>query len=1206
MRGTAYQIWLIILGVVITAMFSAFLYKELFPEYKTYQKDYIALEEFRSTYSGSPSPPFQKGVKQIVMEKQDKGPADIDRCTSCHVAVQIPHFSKTKVATDINGNMIIDDEGFPVQVPNENYIFTKLDEKIAELEKTSPKEAAHLKELKKSQKVLAAHPLLGRETRPFEYHPIDDYGCTVCHNGNGRALTTDKAHGPVFDEEYEPAFLGPKREFLEKDPENDPPFAHIFNDKPEDYLLFQTTPIYVEGLIEAKCIQCHVGSKTDVEKTRNAIQTGFEHDQKALQTLLSVGKKIEEKGVDQTVVELTRALDDPSLTEDERKSINSQIVFLQKVGKGAKKIIDTQVLDLKNSQKEKILSSAGANVLAKVTSEIDRMTTHFKRGESLFLSQGCYACHRIEGRSRGGVGPDLTNEGKSYPWFVKESISWPQADLKTSTMPNFRLDHAELEDLVTYLLGQMGRPESVSEVDWKTRIAKWDGGEKLPWEKEINPVNLRDVRYGMTVFAEQGCAACHRLKGFESNLAYVDPKDKEWFRSTFPEEISGKELVKAIQENQKGIEKKLKKDPSKNGILEEIEARNPGLLESFYTNFKFAGRALKQNQEILSDVLMMYIQEYGLGRLIGPRPNWSGIYRTDEWLIGHFRKPSHHTPYSIMPVFPFDDSKFYALTYMLDVLALKNAVELRKDWEQNGFDPALAYQTLCSQCHGEYLHGNGPVAEWIYPIPKNLRNADFLRNYTKENVIFSLTHGIKGTPMPPWGEVASDKPFENSHPVLNKNQIHQLVDWIFSSLSGGSLIKSAEDVPKWQYEPDDAIREMKQEGNELKSGKPPENLHLYELEPGYQSMLSCPDLPYLAALEPIPTSLIHQYFDRIPNPEPDAKKDFYYIKKKYYTEENIQKGKDFFELNCSVCHGRDADGMGYRAGTMYDAKPRMLTNLPWLDMRDDLRLLRSIKYGVAGTSMTQWGDQTSSLQRMQLVIYIRSLSLEQKEREAVIQTIYNVYEKQDQILDLARSYEFKTIDQMQKELESLKEKRENNGLASNEEIVALFKDELEVKKRLNEHQKQDSLLLEIKNALDKEREVSNIVGVQLIGVNLGEQTISLYQKLLEATGNRFSFDGKNLNLNLKTTGEEKAQEMEKVLLDRISKNIDDLKRDKSILEGKISSVERNQALEKTNQSLNTLSKLKNDVASGIKQAKLLREKQKELFLEYTKQGTNNS
>ncbi len=51
-------------------------------------------------------------------------------------------------------------------------------------------------------KALAMHPLIGKETRPFQFHPIEEYGCTVCHNGNGRALTVEKAHGPVFDGQY--------------------------------------------------------------------------------------------------------------------------------------------------------------------------------------------------------------------------------------------------------------------------------------------------------------------------------------------------------------------------------------------------------------------------------------------------------------------------------------------------------------------------------------------------------------------------------------------------------------------------------------------------------------------------------------------------------------------------------------------------------------------------------------------------------------------------------------------------------------------------------------------------------------------------------------------------------------------------------------------------------------------------------------------
>jgi hypothetical protein len=75
-----------------------------------------------------------------------------------------------------------------------------------------------------------------------------------------------------------------------------------------------------------------------------------------------------------------------------------------------------------------------------------------------------------------------------------------------------------------------------------------------------------------------------------------------------------------------------------------------------------------------------------------------------------------------------------------------------------------------------------------------------------------------------------------------------------------------------------------------------------------------------------------------------------------------------------VCHGNEGDGSGTRGSTMQEAKPRMLTNLDWLRSHDDLRILRSIKYGVPGTSMTPWGDLTNSLQRLQLVMFIRSLT----------------------------------------------------------------------------------------------------------------------------------------------------------------------------------------------------------------------------------------
>lgn len=74
MRSDLYQIALIFLGIVATVLFGAFIYREIFPEYKIYQDDFIQLEKFRSSYTGETPAPFKAGIQQIVIEREDKGP----------------------------------------------------------------------------------------------------------------------------------------------------------------------------------------------------------------------------------------------------------------------------------------------------------------------------------------------------------------------------------------------------------------------------------------------------------------------------------------------------------------------------------------------------------------------------------------------------------------------------------------------------------------------------------------------------------------------------------------------------------------------------------------------------------------------------------------------------------------------------------------------------------------------------------------------------------------------------------------------------------------------------------------------------------------------------------------------------------------------------------------------------------------------------
>ncbi|MCB1111591.1 MAG: c-type cytochrome [Chlamydiales bacterium] len=1331
MRGNTYQYVLIATGVVATALFGVFLYRELFPEYKIYQNDYIALEEFRSTYTGQPVPPFKTGVKQIVMEQEDKGPASIDRCTSCHVALKFEHFSPTKIAYDVNGNMELDADGFPVKVPNENDVWAKLDQAIASLrDKTTNEElenegrssevrkrlnqAEEYESLKTAHvdghtydvtKVLRMHPLMGRETRPFEYHPIEEYGCTSCHNGNGRGLTTEKAHGPVFDGHYETETHGETPIFIESDPENDPKFAKVFNHKPGHSLLFQTTPIYVGALMEAKCVQCHKTGPDTLksayeeanvaasrrEAKRDAVMKALKTEKQAVATLLSLKLMIREKGTEKTLQDLEKQSQDYTKPPEELDALNAQISFVRKNSSGGDKTvlrkingslvnaigskelvaelqnqyriaptmetIQTFITNNSNATGSLFQKAAAANLeraliqhvrdaeqslhstvqdpnaLNAIQSDIDKLTGTYQEGRNLYISQACYACHRIAGFARGGIGPELTREGLKYPWFIKESIVWPQADLKTSTMPNLRLDPQEQEALMTFLLGQTGHRKNESEAGHKIAIQEWEAGKKLPWEQQVPPAKLHDLDYSMTVFATQGCAACHRLKGFESNVGFAIEKgnkpsfdalydQEQWFEKLFPEEVPGSTIVKTLENHQEEIDSRIVDDVRENALLERIEAEYPYAVESLYSNFRYAARAknseyqgekLKQWKERVKRVMMMYVQQYGLGRLIGPRPNWAGVYRTDEWLIEHFKNPTSHVPRSIMPVFPFDESKFYALTYMLDVLGVRNRNAVQEIWTNNGFSPEKAYEIFCSQCHGEFMQGNGPVSEWIYPVPKNLQNADFMRNLTRERVIESITHGVKGTPMPPWGE-APVKPTDDGIPVISKEDIKLLTDWLFTMLPGGMVIRKAEDVPKWQYGPEDAIKELQLEGGELDAE------HDFETpkEEKKQDKALAPELTALPTgdniyvdLEPKVSNLnsnVTKYFDVVKPPvEGGADEYGYYIKKKYYTPQNLEEGKRYFELNCASCHGRDADGAGNRATAMVDAKPRMLTNIDWIKTRDDLRWLRSIKYGVPGTAMQAWGDQTSSKQRMQLVMYIRTLSEEAEERDALYGALYKAFNTAILAVDSARVAEAPQIVAIMDKLEKAKQSQAalqsqaKAGLASTDEAVQAYQKFLELNAQFNEAEVVDNTLNQLSETIVKERDLYEEIGLAMLAQKINGISLTPFLKMVKAEEGRFTFvDGV---LTLKEDG--KAEEERKKILDTIDKNIEALKQKRTHIQGRIASPERTEELKDLNISIGGLDKLKRKVVSNLEAAKRLRTKEQELYTRYQERKSGN-
>lgn len=1053
MKQDYYQWALIGFSAVAMATLGAFVYREVFPEYKVYQHRYVALETWKAKETGEPVAPFKSGIKQIVMPTTPTGPVDVDRCSSCHVAMDLPHFMPARVSTDINGQVRRDARGRPILEPNPDYIWRQIDEKVAQLEKGSEADKAQAQEMKNwssvdvaghhydMRKALQAHPLLPGETRPFEYHSVEEFGCTVCHSGNGRALTQSRAHGPVFDGEYPEERTAPEPVFQEKE-QTPPEFAKVFNHKPGDNLLFQTTPILVGSLVQARCADCHQSDESRLKtiqleserliekqvKREQVVENSIKDDKAALVTLLELSIHIRTLGFEKTLQSTTTlaaswdqlpeskarliatskrleewkqeatsrsinpdAFAQAKIQEEIEKILGDQVSakellqMLERDSRSAKEIVDRF---LERNQELPALSFLHASLveknkkLASDTKKDDldpfkETLASWEKGQNLFLSQACYACHKIERLSRGAVGPELTRIGLSYPWYVKESIVWPQADLASSTMPNFKLDHGDLEDLMTFLMSQRGQSKAVSKVEYKLSLKEWESGEKLPWEKPLT--SLQDLEVGATIFASQGCASCHRLKGFESQWGFsseklkkelADYEQKETFERLFPQQLNGHELVASIVANRAWIDQNIDKVRSE-GVLDRLHRKFPGLLMTYHTPFKVAGRLLKEqgaeleDTERLKKVFWLYLQTWGLGREIGPYLHWSGVHRSKAWLMDHFKNPQASVARSIMPVFPFDTTKFEVLTYMLETLAQKNRDELRRVWDVRGFDPEKAYSIHCSQCHGMGLLGNGPVAEWIYPIPKNLRQATFLRHLTKERAQESIAKGIPGGPMPGWS--LHD---EGQMPVLKEEEVAKIVDWLFTNLPGGELVPRDSDVPKWNWSPEQIEKEILedpdyQKGQKTTKAQRPPVASIFEA----QSPLSQSEI-----------------FDIVSNSEasdPSAGEKSYYIKEKFYTQANIEAALPLFMEHCAHCHGAKGAGDGLRAVTMKEAKPRMLTNIHWLSHKDDVRLLRSLKFGVPGTAMISFADVTTPIQRLQLVVLIRSLSIESRMRETI-------------------------------------------------------------------------------------------------------------------------------------------------------------------------------------------------------------------------------
>jgi mono/diheme cytochrome c family protein len=344
------RIAIIVFSLVLMAVVAAIGLRTTTEQWHGYQQRYYKLAAERTD-----NPAVKKAVKSAKLEiKQDIvkhfGKLRVDRCRTCHTAIDDPNFAN---------------DSQPLRTHS------------------------------------AMHP-----------HPFNEFGCTICHEGNGRGLSTADAHGT----------------------------SHFW---PE--------PLLVKPYIESSCVRCHSrpyprgtdhlqrGEKLFVKYTCVGCHTVQNVSRGKLGAeLTDVGNRMKLKAIHAKIInpKADVALSIMPTFNMPKVDRIDLVVYLK--SRRGRAIIEDPISYRRHNKKW--LASAAPEVPVSLA-----------EGQKAFDQRGCLSCHKVSG-SDGKLAPELTWLGKlRRPDYVAEHLRDPRGHTPGSSMPSFFMSRSEREAIALYL-----------------------------------------------------------------------------------------------------------------------------------------------------------------------------------------------------------------------------------------------------------------------------------------------------------------------------------------------------------------------------------------------------------------------------------------------------------------------------------------------------------------------------------------------------------------------------------------------------------------------------------------------------------------------------------------------------------------------------------------------------------------------------------